>query len=71
MKSNKFKIFLSIVCITVAMPVFAIQNIQIEKNSALALNDCIKIALNNSPVVRKYILNHDIAKSSDGVAKTA
>ena len=71
MKSNKLKIFLSIICITVAMPVFAIQNIQIEKNSALTLNDCIKIGLNNSPVVRKYILNLDIAKSSVGVAKSA
>ena len=71
MKSNKLKIFLSIVCITVAMPVFAIQTVQIEKNSALTLNDCIKIGLNNSPVVRKYILNLDIAKSSIGVAKSA
>ncbi len=49
----------------------ALQSIQIEKNTSLGINDCIKIALNNSPVVKKYILNLDIAASSVGVAKSA
>lgn len=44
---------------------------QIEKNAALTLEDCIKISLNNSPVVKKSILNLDIAKSTLGVAKSA
>jgi len=44
---------------------------QIEKNAALTLNDCIRISLNNSPIVRKSILNLDIAKYSLGVAKSA
>lgn len=56
---------------TVCLQANAIQNIQIEKNSTMSLNDCIKIALNNSPVVKKYILNLDIAKSSVGLAKSA
>lgn len=68
---NKFKLILTILCLTVTIQAQAIQAVQIEKNSTLSLNDCIKIALNNSPVVKKYILNLDIAKSSVGVAKSA
>ena len=64
----KLKILFTAVCISLTLQVNAIQSIQIEKNAALTLNDCIKIALNNSPVVKKYILNLDIAKSSVGVA---
>ncbi len=68
---NKFKLILTILCLGITIQAQAIQAIQIEKNSTLSLNDCIKIALNNSPVVKKYILNLDIAKSSVGVAKSA
>lgn len=67
----KLKILFTAICISLTLQVNAIQSIQIEKNAALTLNDCIKIALNNSPVVKKYILNLDIAKSSVGVAKSA
>lgn len=68
---NKVKILLFVSCLFVGLQVQAIQNIKIEKNAVLGLNDCIKIALNNSPVVRSSILNLDIAKSSVGVAKSA
>ncbi len=56
---------------SVCLQANAIQTMQIEKNSALTLNDCIKISLNNSPIVKKSILNLDIAKASLGVAKSA
>ena len=49
----------------------AIQNIKIEENASLGLNDCIKIALNNSPVIKRYILNMNIASSNVGMAKSA
>ena len=68
---NKIKLFLLLSCLFLGLQVQAIQNIQIEKNMSLGLNDCIKIALNNSPVIKKYILNLDIASSSVGVAKSA
>lgn len=58
-------------CIVLNLRVEALQAIQIEKNTSLGINDCIKIALNNSPVVKKYILNLDIASSNVGVAKSA
>ena len=68
---NKIRILLILICLTVGVRAYAIQNIQIEKHASLGLNDCIRIALNNSPVVKRYILNLDIAKSSVGVAKSA
>lgn len=68
---NKIKIIILALCLGISLQAHAVQTIQIEKNSDLGLNDCIKIALNNSPVVKKYILNLDVAKSSVGVAKSA
>lgn len=68
---NKFKILLVVCCSVICLQAQAIQNIQIEKNAILGLNDCIKIALNNSPVVKKSILNLDISSSQVGVAKSA
>lgn len=71
MKKNLLILFLAFSILS-ANKVFAeIQNIQIEKNTVVGLNDCIKIALNNSPIVKKTIFNLDIAKSSIGVAKSA
>ena len=67
----KLKIFFLIICLLTNLKVSAIQTIQIEKDAVLGLNDCIKIALNNSPVVKRAILNLDVARSSVGVAKSA
>lgn len=67
----RIKLVLTVICLSAALQVNAIQTMQIEKNAALTLEDCIKISLNNSPVVKKSILNLDIAKSTLGVAKSA
>ena len=48
---------------------FAIEDIQ--KDSVLSLNDCIELALKNSPVVKKFKYNYGISKSNVGVAKSA
>ena len=71
---RKFKILLAVILLSTGLQAYAVQTIQaiqIEKDSALSLNDCIKIALNNSPVVKRSIFNYDIAVSSVGVAKSA
>ena len=69
---NKFKFIILILTLFFSTQVQAVvQNIQIEKNAIMGLNDCIKVALNNSPIVKKSIFNLDIAKSSVGVAKSA
>ena len=67
----KIKFVIVALCLSLSLQAGAIQNIKIEQNSDLGLNDCIKIALNNSPVIKKYILNLDVAKSTVGVAKSA
>ena len=67
----RIKKILVVILLATSLQAQAIQTIQIEKDAALSLNDCIRIALNNSPVVKKSIFNYDIAISSVGVAKSA
>ncbi len=50
---------------------YAIEEITIEKDSLLTLNDCIKIALENSPVIKRYKYNYGVSKSNVGLAKSA
>ncbi len=50
---------------------FAIEEIIIQKDSVIKLEDCIKIALQNSPVIKKYKYNYGISKSNVGIAKAA
>lgn len=45
-------------------PVYALQDIKVEKNSVLSLNDCINIALKNSPYVKNAKYNYEISKTN-------
>ena len=51
--------------------VYAIEEIKIEKDSIVNLKDCIKIALENSPLIKKYKYNYGVSKSNVGIAKSA
>ncbi|MBR6098317.1 TolC family protein [bacterium] len=42
----------------------------IEKNDVLSIKDCVSIAFHNSPVIKKYKYNLDLAKSNVGIAKS-
>lgn len=42
----------------------------IEKNDVLNITDCVSIAFHNSPVIKKYKYNLDLAKSNVGIAKS-
>lgn len=53
-----------------SMPVFAIDDIKVEKGSVLTLEDCIKIALNNNPAIKNARYNYGISKSNVGVARS-
>lgn len=72
--SNLIKKFivlgLSFVLMTGAC-VYAIEEVKIEKDSVLTLNDCIKVALQNSPIIKKYKYNYGVSKSNVGKAKSA
>ena len=56
-------------CTILAGSSYAIEDIKIEQNKVLSLSDCIKIALKNSPVIKKQGYNYKVAKSNVGVAK--
>lgn len=49
---------------------FAISDIKIEKGSVLTLNDCIALALNNSPAIKNAYYNYGISKAGVGRAKS-
>lgn len=53
------------------IPACAIQEVTIEKDSVVSLNECIKIALKNSPLIKKFRYNYGISKSNVGIAKSA
>ena len=42
----------------------------IDKNDVLSVTDCVSIAFHNSPVIRRYKYNLDLAKSNVGIAKS-
>ncbi len=50
---------------------FAIEEITIKKDSIVTLNDCIKIALENSPIIKRFKYNYGVSKSNVGIAKSA
>ena len=46
------------------------QNIKVTKDSLLSLDDCISIALQNSPKIKEARYNYQISKSDVGVARS-
>lgn len=47
------------------------EKIAVQKNTILGLNDCLNIALKNSPEVKRYKYKYEISKNNVGVAKSA
>ena len=56
-------------CFTVASA-FAIEQMSVEKNAVLNIKDCIEIALQNSPLIKKSRYNYGLAKGNLGIAKS-
>ncbi len=49
---------------------FAIEQMSVEKNAVLNIKDCITIALQNSPKIKKTRYNYGLAKGNLGIAKS-
>lgn len=65
------KITLVIICIlTLSIPTFALEDINVQRGSVLSLNDCISIALNHNPAIKNARYNYGISKSNVGVARS-
>lgn len=52
-------------------PANALQDAVIEKGATLNITDCIKLAIQNSPNVKKYRYNYNISKKNINIAKSA
>ena len=65
------KTALVVICLLCFIPAsFAIEQMSVEKNAVLNIKDCIEIALQNSPLIKKARYNYGIAKGNLGVAKS-
>ena len=53
------------------LPTSAIEEYKIHKGDILSLADCVAIAINNSPIIKKQEYNLYIADSNLGIAKSA
>lgn len=49
---------------------FAVEKMSIEKQAVLNINDCISLALQNSPQIKKARYNYGLAKGNLGTAKS-
>lgn len=49
---------------------FAIEQVNVEENSVLNIKDCIELALQNSPKVKKARYQYGLAKGNLGIAKS-
>ena len=69
------KIHIKAIAITICLfytisAAFAIEQMSVEKNAILNIKDCITIALQNSPKIKKARYNYGIAKGNLGIAKS-
>ena len=64
-------VFLIFFLIINIMPVYAIEDGKIKKGETLSLADCVAVTINNSPMIKKYEYNLEIASSNVGIAQSA
>ena len=66
-----FRYIIVVLCIFTVLPAYAIQDAPFKKGESLSLQDCVALAINNSPVIKSYEYNMEVAKSNVGIAKSA
>ena len=69
MNINLKKFLIISCCIFTFVPAYAVENAVIEKNAILTMKDCIQMALDNSPAVKKARYNYNIYKNNTSIAK--
>ena len=69
--SGKIKIFLLIIGLLISFtPVFSAEVAAVQKGMVLSLDDCIEIALKNSPNIKKSRYNYRLSKTDVNIAKS-
>ena len=62
---NTKKLIISFAVITLSIvPAMGIESISVEKNAILNIKDCIQLALQNSPAIKKARYNYGLAKNN-------
>lgn len=49
---------------------FAVEQMAVEKHAVLSITDCVQLALQNSPQIKKARYNYGLAKGNLGIAKS-
>ena len=62
-------ILIAFICFFIT-PVLAVEQMTIEKHAVLNIDDCVNIALQNSPKIKKARLNYNLSKGNLGIAKS-
>ena len=71
MKFNvKFITLILTLCLTITSAQAIEEQVGIEKHAVLNIKDCVGIALQNSPKIKKARYNYGIAKGNVGIAKS-
>lgn len=60
-----------ILFIFTTLSAYSVEMMSVEKNAILSLDDCVNIALTNSPAIKKARYNYGVSKGNLGVAKSA
>lgn len=69
---NKIKTFLLIIGLLISFtPSFAAEIAAVQKGMILSLDDCVEIALKNSPAVKKSRYNYRLSKTDVSIAKAS
>ncbi len=66
---NFIKKIIVIFCL-ISLPSYAVEQMSVEKHAVLSIKDCISLALQNSPNIKKARYNYGLAKGNVGIAKS-
>ena len=70
MQKVKALIITALIIILNTSVALAIEDMPVKKDGMLTLEDCVSIAINHSPNIKKYEYNLEVAKSNVGIARS-
>ena len=68
---HKLKLFILLICLLFSSVAMAIEEPTVREGDVLSLEECVSVAINNSPVIKGKAYNLQVAISNVGIAKSA
>ena len=68
---RKLKLFILLICLLFSSVAMAIEEPTVREGDVLSLEECVSVAINNSPVIKGKAYNLQVAISNVGIAKSA